>query len=114
MSVHPRGWAIHQLGPWQEQARHPNVDLWLRVAFLAFGTHKRNGHSPFYDWKEIAERTTPLGKPSPDDRQVRRAISTAVDRGFLASASHHKCLIVPSHWVSGGPTGNEHAVCTRH
>ncbi len=86
----------------------------MRVAFLAFGTHKRNGHSPFYDWKEIAEQTTPPGKPEPNDRQIRRAITTAVDRGFLTEQSHHKCLVVPSHWISGGATGREHAPCGRH
>lgn len=114
MTAYPRGFAMHQQGPWVEQARHPQVDLWLRVAFLAFGTHKRNGHSPFYDWKEIAERATPPGKPGPDDRQIRRAIATAVDRGFLTEHSHHKCLVVPSHWISGGATGREYAPCGRH
>jgi hypothetical protein len=102
--------------PWQEQARNPSVDLWLRVTFLAFGTHKRNGHSAFYNWKEIADKTTTQSKAAPDDggRQIRRAIDTAIERGFLSTQSHTRCLVVPPHWISGGTTGRENAKCNRH
>lgn len=114
MTRYKRGFAMHQQSPWTEQARNPKVDLWLRVAFLAFGTHGRNGHAPFYNAREIAERTTPLRRPVPDDRQVRRAIADAIDRNFLTEQSGSKCLVVPSYWISGGSTGSEHAVCRRH
>ena len=105
---------MHQQIPWVEQAKNPTVALWLRVAFLAFGTHGKNGHAPFYNWKEIAEQTTPYGRDEASDRQVRRAIAEAITRGFLSAQSTHRCLVVLPHWISGGSHGRGDAGCIRH
>jgi hypothetical protein len=106
--------AMHKQPSWREQAKNPHVDLWLRVAFLAFGTHNKNGHAPFLNGREIAERTTPLGKARPDERQIRRAIGDAVDRGLLSRQSGSKCLVVLPHWIKGGSEGSPSARCYRH
>ncbi len=74
MGGHLQGWAKHQQASWEEQARSPYVDLWQRVAFLAMGTHKANGHAPFLNAQEIAERVALVGKRPPEDSEIRRAV----------------------------------------
>src|SRR3712207_2126952 len=88
-----QGFAMPQQIPWVEQSKCPNIALWLRLAFLAFGTRGKSGHAPFYNWKEIAEQTTPYGRPEASARQVRRAIADAISRGFLSTKSNHRCLV---------------------
>jgi hypothetical protein len=111
---HLRGWAKHEQASWEEQARSQHVDLWQRVAFLAMGTHRRNGHAPFLNAEEVAERTTIPGKSAPDAPEIRRAVRVAKARGWLGGQSNTKCLVVPPHWVSGGMVGGEYAPCHRH
>ena len=110
----PRGWAKHQQASWEEQARSAHVDLWQRVAFLAMGTHKANGHAPFLNAQEIAERVALVGKHPPEDSEIRRAVRVAKARGWLGSQSSTRCLVVPPHWVSGGLGGSPYARCLRH
>jgi hypothetical protein len=114
MQAHLRGWAKHQQASWEEQARSPHVDLWQRVAFLAMGTHRRNGHAPFLNAEEIAAGVAVIGKRPPEDSEIRRAVRVAKGRGWLGSLSNTKCLVVPPHWVSGGLLGSEYAPCHRH
>lgn len=108
------GFAMHQQAVWEEKARDPHVDLWLRVSFLAMGAHKKNGHACFFNAEEIAGRTTPHGKAAPDVREIRRAVKAARERGWLAGQSNTKCLIVPPHWISGGTVGSDYAGCHLH
>lgn len=112
--MRPSGWTMHQQAPWEERARDVHAPLWLRVTFLAMGTHKKNGHASFLNAEEIAARTTPIDKAPPDSSEIRRAVRLARDRGYLASQSNTKCLIVPPHWISGGTVGHEYAHCRLH
>lgn len=111
-------WARHFQEPWHDDALNPRFPMPLRVAFLAYGTHKANGHARFRQG-EIAKV---LGAPHLDDdghpvkadrRTVYRAIQQAIDHGMLAPGSRALCLIVPSHRIAGG-LGDENAPCDRH
>lgn len=112
--MRPPGWTMHQQAPWEERAKDPNVPLWLRVTFLAMGTHKKNGHASFLNAEEVAVRSTPMGKPTPDASEIRRAVRLARDRGWLSPQSNPKCLVVPPHWIDGGTVGHAYAGCHLH
>lgn len=109
-------WARHYQEPWHDDALNPRFPLPLRVAFLAYGTHRANGHAKFKQG-EIAKVLGHLddeGHPVPADRRtVWRAIQQAVEYGLLAEGSKALCLVVPSHRIAGG-IGDEHAPCPRH
>lgn len=108
-------WSRHYQHAWEERSGNPALPKWLRVAALAYGKHAANGHAVF-GAGDVAlvlgdvDRATGAITP---DRNVKRAIDTAVQYGWLASGSKSRCLIVPSHAVSGG-LGNEHATCPQH
>ena len=40
-------WSAHYQGVWMERPQNPVLPLWLRVAALAFGRHRVNGHANF-------------------------------------------------------------------
>jgi len=109
-------WAIHYQGPWRDDAANPRCPMPLRVAFLAYGNHRENGHANFKQ-QEIAAvlgRFTEDGTfKLADRRTVRRAIDLAIQWGLLAEGSKAMCLIVPKHRVTGGP-GSENEPCKRH
>lgn len=111
-----RPWARHYQDAWHEDALNPNYPKALRVAFLAYGTHKANGHARFKP-HEIATvlgagRFDEYGHPVKADRRtVTRAIRQAVELGLLTEGSKAACLIVPRHRVTGG-LGNENEPCT--
>ncbi|QCX28081.1 hypothetical protein [Nocardioides jishulii] len=86
------------------------------MAFLAYATHKANGHATF----KQGEIGTALGRFDEDGtfvpldrRAVWRAIQEAIDFDLLAPDSKTLCLVVPGHRISGG-LGDEHAPCRRH
>ena len=108
--------AFHYQGVWLLRSADPALPDWLRLASLAFGKHKANGHANF-GAGEIAKL---LGKRTPDGRvkplsgpAVSNAIKRAKDHGFIAVASHSRCLVVPSHAVTGG-LGNAYERCRVH
>ena len=109
-------WAIHYQQPWKDDAANPKLPMPWRVAFLAYGNHRANGHANFKK-EEIAKvlgRFDKEGDFKPADRRtVYRAIQQAVQYGLLDEGSRALCLIVPSHRVVGGP-GSEDEVCRRH
>lgn len=110
-------WGQHYQQPWREAAADRELPDWLRVASLAFGCHEANGHAVF-GRGEIAGMLGPVdrdtGEIKPMDRaNVRRAIRTAIQRGFLAEGSQSMCLIVPAHWIVGG-VGNSTSDCPIH
>lgn len=108
-------WARHFQRPWHEDALNPRFPAALRVAFLAYGTHKANGHARFKQ-QEVAKILGHLdehGHPvAADRRTVYRAIRQAVDYGLLAEGSQALCLVVPRHRIVGG-LGEEDAPCDR-
>lgn len=111
-----RPWARHFQEPWHEDALNPRFPHPLRVAFLAYGTHRANGHAVFKQGEvaKVLSRLDEDGHPVPADRRtVHRAIQQAVRLGLLAEGSKALCLIVPRHRIVGG-MGQENAPCKRH
>ncbi len=111
-------WARHYQHPWLERVAVRRYPDWLRVACLAFGRHRGNGHAPF----RPGEVALILGTPDPqhptcviplDKHNLQRAIRSAVDNGWLAVGSGSTCLIVPGHAVTGG-LGQPDEPCSRH
>lgn len=82
------------------------MPLWLRIAFLAYGSHRQNGHANF----RPGELVTILGKPGD---QISRALRKAREKGYLARESTARCLVVPPHAVTGG-LGHPNEVCAVH
>ncbi len=109
-------WAIHYQQTWKDDAANPHFSMPLRVAFLAYGNHRANGHANFAQ-QEIAKclgRFDDDGTFVPADRRtVTRAINQAVAWGLLGEGSRALCLIVPRHRAAGGP-GNDNDPCKRH
>ncbi|WP_156409030.1 hypothetical protein [Mycobacterium sp. Root265] len=100
-----------------ERASDPALPLWLRVAALAFGRHRLNGHANF----AMGELGKLLGKPGPDGKPkpisnsaVANAISKAKKHGFIAEDSMARCLVVPRHAVTLGVGGSVHTKCCLH
>lgn len=98
--------AMHFQLVWQERAGDRRLVLWLRVAALAYGMHRANGHACFGPGQIALSLTTvdpDTGEVyQPTRQQIYRAIGTAVDYGWLASTSSARCLVVPPHAVYGG------------
>lgn len=109
-------WSIHYQQPWKDDAANPRFSMPLRVAFLAFGNHKANGHANFAK-QEIAKnlgRYDEAGNFVPADRRtVNRAICQAIEWGLLEEGSRALCLVVPKHRMTGGP-GEDDEPCKRH
>lgn len=116
-----RAFSMHYRDVWEERSGDPTLPAWLRVASLAYGMHKANGHATFRRGSrthrgDIAtilavtdEDTGELVVASPE--KVRRAIDSAVEYRWLAAGSNASCLIVPAHAVTFN-IGNPHAPCT--
>lgn len=109
-------WTRHFQQPYRDDAANPRLPLPFRVTALANGNHKANGHAVFKQ-TEVAKALGHVdedGHHVPADRRtVHRAITQAIDFGFLAKGSGALCLIVPRHRVSGG-LGDPDAPCKRH
>lgn len=105
-------WARHYQAVWRERAGNPRIPYALRVAFLALGNHKANGHALF-GRGEVADALMTPPNHRPDRRSVHRAIRQAIDWGYLAEGSTARCLIVPAHAVTGG-LGSPTAPCPHH
>jgi hypothetical protein len=110
-------WAKHYQSAWHERTADDRLPLWLRVAFLAFGSHRANGHARFKAGEvgEIFGTVDPeTGEIRPlDKHNIQRAIRSAVARGWLADGSSSLCLVVPAHAIAGGP-GYESEKCPLH
>lgn len=112
----PEGyWTKHYQSAYLEDAANPKYPLAIRVAFLAYGSHKANGHARFRQTevaKVLGELVDGTFVPA-SKHQVSRAIATAVSYGLLAENSKALCLIVPNHRIRGHH-GDENAPCDRH
>lgn len=106
---------MHYQAVWRERAAsraaNPAMPLWIRVASLAFGCHRRNGHANFQPG-EIAEILGTPGAPL-SAASVSNAIKLAKNAGWIADESNAKCLVVPPHAIVGGP-GEATARCLIH
>lgn len=106
-------WGAHSQIEWKVRARDRRHPMWLRVAAVAYGNHRKNGHAPFPagHLAEIVDvLDTKTGELKPN-QNVSRAIKTAIEYGWLDRDSHAQCLIVPSGAVWGGRIGHELAPC---
>lgn len=110
-------WARHVQASWQERAGDASLPDWLRVACLAYGSHKANGHAlqrPGNVGLVLARLDGVTGEITPQSRQnVYRAIQAAIRNGWLAEGSTAQCLVVPAHAIQGG-LGNAHETCPQH
>lgn len=109
-------WSRHYQEPWAEDALNPAYPMPLRVAFLAFGRHRANGHATFRQGEvaNVLGHFDDHGTWVPADRRtVYRAIARAVEYGLLDEGSKTLCLVVPSHRIQGG-MGSPETPCRRH
>lgn len=110
-----RPWARHYHETWQERAGDDRLPYWLRVAALAYGSHLDNGHARF----KRGEIGLVLGKVDTESGEllpyenVRHAIRTAVEYGWLEPESFWGCLVVPAHAIKKGEHGRKPA-CPIH
>ena len=114
----PRTWSAHYQDVWLERTHNRDLPAWLRVAFLAYGSHRANGHAPFEQGDVglvlgSVDRVTGEIRPA-DKANVQRAIRNAVKAGWLAEGSSARCLVVPGHAVEGGLGGAPDEPCGRH
>lgn len=112
----PEGyWTKHYQSAYLEDAANPAYPNAIRVAFLAYGEHKANGHARFKQ-REIANVLGEMddGTFVPASKYVvDRAIKTAISYGLLSPGSRALCLIVPGHRIRGHH-GEADATCDRH
>lgn len=97
---------------WQLRSADGRLPKWFRVVALAYGTHTANGHAPqaqgvIADMLGTVDTDTGVIMP---DGNVARWIQAGVDRGFLATGSTARCLIVPGHTFRSAP-GNPAQPC---
>lgn len=114
----PRQYSMHFQDVWRERTANSNLPNWLRVAFLAYGSHQANGHATF-DRGDIAamlgggvDEVTGEIRLAPRQR-VSEAIRAAIREAYLAEGSNSRCLIVPGHAIEKH-NGNVNARCDRH
>jgi hypothetical protein len=109
-------YSMHFQSVWGERAADPALPLWIRLASIAFATHRANGHANF----DMRELSLILGKPGVggaweyvDKASISRAIAAAKKAGWIAEESNAKCLVVPYHAITGG-LGHENERCPVH
>lgn len=98
--------AQHRQSTWLTRAHDTELPLWQRVAMLAYGCHKSNGHANF----EPGYLAGVLDKPS---AAVSRAIAKSKAKGWIGMESTARCLVVRPDTISGG-LGHQHAWCRVH
>lgn len=109
--------AMHYQSVWLERVADRRFPAWARVAFLAFGSHKANGHARFKPGQVgllLGAVNPDTGEVKPMDKHnVQRAIRVAIESGWLREGSSSLCLVVPAHAIRGGE-GRAHAPCPLH
>lgn len=107
--------SMHRQSVWAERAGDPQFPDWLRVAAIAYGKHRANGHANFSRGALRVVLSTVNRETGEihDNENVSRAIATAVRYGFLAKGSNARCLVVPQHAVEGG-LENAFSTCVIH
>lgn len=108
-------WAKHYQDVWTEKAGDPRLPKWLRVACLAYGRHRANGHATFAqgDVALVLATVDELTGEVIPDANVSRAVGMSVEYGWLAKGSNARCLVVPAHAI-GGSLGDPFAPCPVH
>jgi hypothetical protein len=109
-------WAMHYQSVWMERTADLSSPDWLRLASLAFGRHRANGHAPFGSGEigRLLAKPGPNGEAKPlSHSAVSNAIRRAKEKGYIAEESMARCLVVPAHAVTGG-LGHSWAKCPLH
>jgi hypothetical protein len=106
-----REWAAHAQDHWLQFAGNPRFQDYLRIAFVAFGLHRANGHARLAP-HELAYFLVRADGTLPDRRSIKHSIDRAVEFGFLLPGSKALCLVVSSHHVQGG-VGDPDKRCDR-
>lgn len=103
-------WTKHRQKPWRNKALDKSAPIpqWLRISFLAYGSHKLNGHAVF----QPGDLGRILGIN--DRNNLQSEIRKAVKYGYLSQESCAECLVVPPHWIEGGICGSPHTPCPVH
>lgn len=110
-----RPWVGQFQSEWELRSGDDRLPKWMRVAALAMGKHRANGHAQFapgdlaLTFGEVDQDT---GEIFPD-RHVGEHINRAVSLGWLANGSGTRCLIVPGHTYRTAP-GNPTEPCRWH
>lgn len=108
-----RTWARHYHDDWMSRAGDPRLPYWLRVAAAGFGSHGENGHARFKRGQLaliLATVDQETGEIQPYSN-VGRAISDAVEYGWLAEGSFWGCLVVPAHSIKRGELDKRPSPC---
>lgn len=114
---HRPPFSMQDQGAWEERAGDTRLPSWLRVASLAFGMHRANGHANFSPGQIslILGSVDRDGVPCPLDKgSTQRAIRKAVEYGWLSPESGSRCLVVPGQKVDGGYGGGRTSPCKHH
>lgn len=109
--------SLHYQVWWRERSSE-QLPLYLRVFFLALGSHRANRHANFIGPKNslayLLGRHGEDGKVIPERAsRISEAIRKAKDLGFLAEESNNRCLVIPHHAVRQG-LGKEYEPCAVH
>jgi hypothetical protein len=110
-----RDWSAHSQDGWLEFTGNPRFPDYLRIAFVAWGLHRANGHARLNPGELARFLVRPDGT-LPDRRSIRHSIDRAVEFGFLLPSSKALCLVVSTMHVQGGigdpdrRCGRDHAV----
>jgi hypothetical protein len=91
---------------WRERAADPKHPLYLRIAFLAYGSCRANGHAVFTEGELAHLFDTPPNR-------ISDALRVAKQRGMLSRESRARCLVVPPEFIYGG-LGNVFERCAVH
>jgi hypothetical protein len=101
--VIPNPYRQHYQVFFREQALDTDRPLWDRLAFLAWGSARRNGHANFGPG-ELAH----FFNVRPD--KISNALKIAKDKGLIGPGSKPRCLVVPERIAEGGE-GSEWEIC---
>lgn len=116
--LHRPPFGMHDQRTWEERAGDQRLPYWLRVAALAFGKHRANGHASFSAGQIsliLGRVTLPEGEVIPLDKgSTQRAIRKAIEYGWLSPESGSLCLVVPGNAVDGGYGGGPNTPCQKH
>lgn len=102
----PNPWRRHYQSHFRAMSADTRLALCYRLAFLAYGSARCNGHANFQPG-ELAEH---FDKPGP---RISEALKGARDRGLIGLDSTTQCLVVPVHVAEGGD-GHPFEICGVH
>lgn len=102
---------IHFHSFWSTRAHSPALPpLWMRIVALAYSSHGKSGHAPFY---LCGDSTLPPEILHKSKKHIQKEIARAIELGFLAEGSNINCLVLPDE-ICGGAEGHAFGECKLH